>query len=212
MPLYNIVITKDSEEPELTNNCCPFAFGSVMGQEDLYREDPPGNRVSNTLTARIVWATTVPATSRVIWDLAESGSFSNDTGIVASNTRFHEVFFPVPQVSTIYKFQVISTSTECNPSGETLQSGTFYFEVGGEIISGESVITHVFTLTPTSLLGLSINSDSVLLGEFEDLEVPGESSGQFDQTLSSGVAAIDYSDASNIGISKLYTNYSTSVT
>lgn len=211
MPLYNIVITKESAEPTVTGGCCPFDFGSVMGQEDLYREDPPGTRVNNTLTARIVWGTTVPATSRVIWDLADAVGFGNDTGVVASDVTFHEVFFDVPQVGTLYKFQIITTSDECEV-GETLQSGTFYFEVGNDVILGESSITHVVDVSTFPPNGFSLNIEIVLSGEYVDSTVEGNLDSSYELTLSFNTVLLDYSEQINLGSSELYTNFSTNVT
>jgi hypothetical protein len=211
MPLFNIVITKASNDSAFSNDCCPFDFGSVMGQEDLYREDPPGDRVENTLQARIVWGTTVPATSRVIWGQIDEVGFPNDTGVVASGQVFHEVFFPVNQVNTEYKFQIISTSDVCDPGGETAQSGTFYFAVGGEIVVGTDdfeLSVHFAYLSGTTL---SINLEEKVMAEyFEEIE---DVISPLDYELGTAfaVTSINHSSQSDLGDSELRTNYATQV-
>lgn len=210
MPLFNIVITKDGDDA-VANNCCPFDFGSVMGQEDLYREDPPGTRVENTLQARIVWGTTVPATSRVIWGQIDDVGFPNDTGVVASEQVFHEVFFPVSQVNTEYKFQIITTSAVCEPAGETLQSGTFYFSVGGEIAVGSDefeLSVHFAYLSGTTL---SVNLEDKILSEYhdeiEDVVTPVD----YELGTAFAVTPIDHTTQSDLGDLELTTNYATQV-
>ena len=96
MPLVNLVLNKtrtSSGGGGGGDDCCPFTFGSIMGQEDLYKETTPGSgvRQQNTFQARIVWATSVEATSRVEYGIGETPVYGNDTGVVASGNKYHEV-------------------------------------------------------------------------------------------------------------------------
>lgn len=211
MPLFNIIITKEDTDGAVLSGCCPFDFGSVMGQEDLYREDPPGTRVENTLQARIVWGTTVPATSRVIWGVEDDEGFPNDTGVVATGNTFHEVFFTVSQVNTTYKFQIITTSTECDAAGESLQSGTFYFEVGGDVVIGTDSFEMVITLTAENYFGLSYTVEDGVYGEYEDVYEDVESVMEHEFGFTITARGVDYEEAANLGNSELFTNYSTLV-
>ena len=135
MPLFNIVLNKDNDDGggPTTDACCPFSFGSIMGQEDLFRETATGSetRVSNSLQARIVWATSVDATSRVYYGV--DPLLDQDTGIVASGNTYHEVFIPNLNLDTLYRFKVESTSTVCDAGGETLTSEVYWFMIGGEL-------------------------------------------------------------------------------
>jgi hypothetical protein len=148
MPLFNIVLNKDNDSGSgtPTDSCCPFTFGSIMGQEDLFRETAAGSetRVTNSLQARIVWATSVDATSRVYYGI--DPALDQDTGIVASGNRYHEVFIPNLNLDTLYRFKVESTSTVCNAGGETLTSETYWFMIGGEL----NVVTGQFDFTITT--------------------------------------------------------------
>lgn len=210
MSLFSIVLNKDSVDGvDSVNECCPFEFGSIMGQEDLYREDPPGTRVDNTLVARIVWATTVPATSRVIWGEIDDVGFPNDTGEVATDTTFHEVFFPVNAVNTTYKFQVISESSECDPGGETLQSGTYYFEVGGDIVLGEYTIVHAITTGILQINVLNVTNEGIE-GSYEAAiaETDGTTSILVGMNLEAAIIPTEIQ--SDLDNSSLYTDYSAS--
>lgn len=172
MPLFNIVLNKDNDSGsgDSGNDCCPFSFGSVMGQEDLFRETSAGSgtRVSNNLTARIVWATSVDATSRVEYGIGESVVYGSDTGVVASGNTYHEVFISGLNLDTLYHFRVISTSSECDAGGETLTSEAFWFSTGG-ILAVESnqlefsitseVVTVGSTIAVTAMDDLDITPD-----------------------------------------------------
>lgn len=211
MPLFNIILTKESNDSALPNDCCPFEFGAVMGQEDLYREDPPGDRVDNALTARIVWATSVPGTSRVIWDYASEVGFANDTGVVATEKTFHEVFFPLPAVNTTYKFQIITTSSVCDPGGETLQSGTYYFETGGELNVGEytiviSIDNDIVTIVPNDL-----EIEDGIDAFYDDSGTTSEVLSAIQTGISAEVDIVPTDIQSDIDATYIYTDYSTSV-
>lgn len=149
MPLFNVVLNKDNDNGSGgTNGCCPFTFGSIMGQEDVYSETTGGSGIrdlTNALSARISWATSVNATSRVEYGIGETLIYGNDTGVVASGNSYHEVIIPNLSLDTLYHFRVISTSTECNPAGETLTSEGFWFRTGGELVVSSNQIE--FTIT-----------------------------------------------------------------
>ena len=150
MPLFNLVLNKDSTNGVVISGCCPFTFGSVMGQEDLYRETSAGSevQVANALTARIVWATSVDATSRVYYTVDDASrplSFSSDTGVIAGPNTYHEVFLTGLNLDTLYAFKVESTSTECDAGGETLTSETFWFTTGGTLALFSNQIEFVIT-------------------------------------------------------------------
>ena len=165
MPLLNLVLNKDSSAPSGNNDCCPFTFGSVMGQEDVYKETSAGSGVRDTsgaLSARIVWATSVPATSRVEYGVGESLVYGNDTGVVASGNTYHEVIIPGLNLDTLYHFRVISTSTECDSNGETLTSEGFWFATGGELVLVSNQIEFTITAetkTPEKSASITIGGD-----------------------------------------------------
>jgi hypothetical protein len=211
LPLFNIILVKASQDGAGVSGCCPFDFGAVMGQEDLYREDPPGTRVDNALTARIVWGTTVPATSRVIWGRIDDVGFPNDTGVVASGENFHEVFFPVTAVNTTYKFQIITTSTECDPSGETLQSGTYYFEVGGDLILGEYTITIDIDADPYVIVIQDMEVGDGLTGSYDETGITSDIESVALMGIDAEVDVVPDEIISEIDATYLFTDYSTSV-
>lgn len=142
-----------------------------MGQEDVYGETFSGSGVRDTsgaLSARIVWATSVAATSRVEYGVGETPVYGNDTGVVASGNTYHEVIIPLLALDTLYHFRVISTSTECDPGGETLTSEAFWFETGGQLVITSNQIEFTITnevltvnqsIAPTVLDDLNITPD-----------------------------------------------------
>ena len=154
MPLVNIVLNKDNDlSGGGSDDCCPFAFGSIMGQEDLFTETSAGSetRDLNTLQARIVWATTVDASSRVYY--GADPLLDQDTGIVATGNKFHEVLIPNLNIGTLYRFEVESTSTVCNAGGETLRSEVFWFQIGDELtLESQTLVFNVASsvLTPVA--------------------------------------------------------------
>ena len=166
MPLFNIVLNKDNDNGSGgSNDCCPFTFGSIMGQEDVYSEATAGSGVRDTsgaLTAIIRWATSVDATSRVEWGIGESLVYGNDTGVVASGNTYHEVTIPGLGLDTLYHFRVISTSTECNPAGETLTSEGFWFETGGELVVSSNQIE--FNIT-NEVLSIGANATATVMDD-----------------------------------------------
>ena len=148
MPLVNLVLNKTSSGGGGANPCCPFTFGSVMGQENVFKETSPGSLtrdISGALSARIVWATSVDATSRVEYGVGETVVYGNDTGVVASGNTYHEVIIPNLALDTLYHFRVISTSTECDGDGETLTSEAFWFNTGGELVVSSNQIEFQIT-------------------------------------------------------------------
>lgn len=173
MPLFNIVLNKDNDNGGGGNNgCCPFTFGSIMGQEDLFRETTAGSetRVSNALTARIVWATSVDSTSRVYYGV--DPLLDQDTGIVASGNKYHEVFISGLALDTLYRFKVESTSSECNSGGETLTSETYWFSTAGILnVDINQIVFNVTNeiLTANQTITNSID-DIVLVGDLTSIE------------------------------------------
>lgn len=150
MPLFNIVLSKDNDSGVVVTGCCPFTFGSVMGQEDLFRETSAGSEIqrNNALQARIVWATSVDATSRVYYGVDDTSrplTLGLDTGVITGPTSFHEVFLTGLGLDTLYAFKVESTSSVCSPGGETLTSETFWFTTGGTLALFSNQIEFVIT-------------------------------------------------------------------
>ena len=126
MPLTTIVLNK-AEPVLIIPDACPFALGSITGEEDIFREIS-GIRVNNTLEARITCTTTVDADVKVVWGTSK-GSMVNDTGFVSTDSKFHEIFFTGLAESTEYVFQVTAQSDVCDEAGETIVSDYYWFRV-----------------------------------------------------------------------------------
>ena len=207
MPLLNIVLTNRGAGGGGVCGC-PLTFGAVMGQEDLYRKEM-SVIVENHGTARIVWATSAEASSRVIYSGGDE-ALDQDTGVVATGNIYHEVFITDLNVDTLYAFQVISVSPEC--SGETIQSDTYFFQIGGEVTQIATNMTVEFlmevnmgvpvTITENMLDDITITFDTTTQESIDTVEM---------DTPTATAETIDANEADEIGASELFTTHSTAV-
>lgn len=192
------------------NACGPFLIGTVMGQEDIYRETSPGSetRVNNTLTARIVWATDIPASSRVYYGI--DPALDQDTGIVATGNTFHEVFIEGLNLDSLYRFKVESVSDDCSV---TITSELYWFSTGGVV---EFIFDQFGFEIGLTLFELSTEI-SIELGDMFETEVDSDVetnnvANQFSYVLDASANSINATHGESIGDAQLFTSYTVTVT